>query len=147
MRLDTLVAKPEHLFPTNNTPFCGSPIYGMDTLAMEDAHSRDIENRVCENRRTPVENRAEVMPGEIICPDNIIRRTTTREVTGKHEALMSNSLSRWCPRGQSVDDAGEPIESPAVELLCVNIDEARQASKEGKIVKWRTAGESSEVIA
>jgi hypothetical protein len=34
-----------------------------------------------------------------------------------------------------VDDAGEPIESP-VELLCVNIDEARQASKEGKIVKW-----------
>jgi hypothetical protein len=45
-----------------------------------------------------------------------------------------------------VDDAGEPIESP-VELLCVNIDEARQASKEGKIVKWRTAGESSEVIA
>ena len=112
MRLDTLVAKPEHLFPTNNTPFCGSPIYGMDTLAMEDAHSRDIENRVCENRRTPVENRAEVMPGEIICPDNIIRRTTTREVTGKHEALMSNSLSMWCPRGQSVDDAGEPIESP-----------------------------------
>jgi len=34
-----------------------------------------------------------------------------------------------------------------VELLCVNIDEARQASKEGKIVKWRTAGELSEVIA
>jgi hypothetical protein len=146
MRLDILVARPEHIFATDLPKFSGSPIYGMDTLAMEDAVNRDIENRVRENKRSPVENRAEVMPGEIICPDNIIRRTTTREVTGKHEALMSNSLSMWCPRGQSVDDAGEPIESP-VELLCVNIDEARQASKEGKIVKWRTAGELSEVIA
>ncbi|MGA3200142.1 MAG: hypothetical protein ABSD89_12175 [Halobacteriota archaeon] len=33
------------------------------------------------------------------------------------------------------------------ETILVNIDEARQASKEGKIVKWRTAGELSEVIA
>lgn len=146
MRLDTLVARPEHIFATNLPKFSGSPIYGMDKLAMEDAHNRDIENRVRENQRTPVENRAEVMPGEIICPDNIIRRTTTREVTGAQHAILTNALGMWEPKGISVDDAGEPIESP-VELLCVSIADARQASKEGKIVKWRTAGELSEVIA
>ena len=140
MRLDTLIAKPEHIFDTGLTPFSGSPIYGMDTLAMEDAVNRDIENRVRENQRTPVENRAEVMSGEVICPDNILRRVTAREVTGRHEALNLCALSMWHPKGQ---DDGEAVPE---ERLCVSIADARVASEEGKIVAWRTAGELSEVI-
>lgn len=104
MRLDTLVARPEHIFLTDLTPFCGSPIYGMDTIAMEDAHNRDIENMVRENKRSPSENRAEVMFGEVICPDNIIRRITTREVTGVHDALNLCALAMWEPRGQDWEE-------------------------------------------
>ena len=141
MRLDTLIAKPEHIFDTGLTPFSGSPIYGMDTLAMEDAVNRDIENRVRENQRTPVENRAEILPGEIICKDNIVRRSTTREVTGKHEALNLCALSMWHPKGQDVE--GEAVPE---ERLCVSIADARVASEEGKVIMWRTTGELSEVI-
>ena len=124
--------------------FCGQPIVGLDELDMEVDQMRDTINRIASSSGTSIP--AEVMPGEMICADNVIRRTTTREVTGEQHSILTDRLAKWCPKGQDVDDAGEPIESP-VELLCVNIDEARQASKEGKIVKWRTAGESSEVIA
>jgi hypothetical protein len=110
----------------------------MDELAMEDAVNRDIESRVRDNQRSPVENQAEVMAGETICNDNIIRRETTREVTGTNQALLTNALSMWCPRGISED--------VPTELLCVNIEDARQASKDGKIVTWRTSGELSEVV-
>ena len=124
--------------------FCGQPIVGLDELGMEVDQMRDTINRIASSSGTSIP--AEVMPGEMICADNVIRRTTTREVTGEQHSILTDRLAKWCPKGQDVDDAGEPIESP-VELLCVNIDEARQASKEGKIVKWRTAGELSEVIA
>ena len=139
MRLDTLVARPEHIFLTDKPSFCGSPIYGMDELAMEDAVNRDIENRVRENQRSPVENQAEVMAGETICNDNIIRRETAREVTGKNSVLNLCALAMWSPKG--IDEEAVPV-----ELLCVNIDGARQASKDGKIVMWRTSGELSEVV-
>lgn len=139
MRLDTLVARPEHIFLTNNAGFCGSPIYGMDTLAMEDSHNRDIEARVRENQRTPVDNRAEVMAGETICADSIIRRETAREVTGKNSALNLCALAMWSPKG--IDEEAAPV-----ELLCANIEDARQASRDGKIVTWRTSGELSEVV-
>jgi hypothetical protein len=124
--------------------FCGQPIVDLDELGMEVDQMRDTINRIASSSGTSIP--AEVMPGEMICADNVIRRTTTREVTGEQHSILTDRLAKWCPKGQDVDDAGEPIESP-VELLCVNIDEARQASKEGKIVKWRTAGELSEVIA
>jgi len=140
MRLDTLVARPEHIFATDLPKFSGSPICGMDTLAMEDAVNRDIGNRIRENQRTPVENRAEILPGEIICKDNIIRRSTTREVTGRHEALNLCALSMWHPKGQ---DDGEAVPE---ERLCVSIADARVASEEGKVIMWRTTGELSEVI-
>jgi hypothetical protein len=118
--------------------FCGSPVVTLDELGMEVDQVRDTVNRIVSSSGTSIP--AEIMPGEMRCADGIIRRTTTREVTGEQHAILTDPLAKWHPKGQ---DDGEAVPE---ERLCVSIADARVASEEGKIVTWRTAGELSEVI-
>jgi len=90
--------------------FCGQPIVGLDELGMEVDQMRDTINRIASSSGTSIP--AEVMPGEMICADNVIRRTTTREVTGEQHSILTDRLAKWCPKRQDVDDAGEPFHCP-----------------------------------
>ena len=116
MKLDVLFAKEEHLFSINSPEFCGSPILGIDSLAVKDAANRFIEEAVRLGKNNPSPNTAEVLPGEEICPDNVIRRSTTAEVMG---------------------DAYYNREFEEKDATVVSIEVARLESGDGKMIMWR----------
>ena len=95
--------------------FCGQPIVGLDELDMEVDQMRDTINRIASSSGTSIP--AEVMPGEMICADNVIRRTTTREVTGEQHAIITDPLAKWEPRGTDVDDNVEEVKRSRVMIL------------------------------
>ena len=116
MKLDVLFAKEEHLFSINSPEFCGSPILGIDSLAVKDAANRFIEEAVRLGKNNPSPNTAEVLPGEEICPDNVIRRSTTAEVMG---------------------DTYYNREFEEKDATVVSIEVARLESGDGKMIMWR----------
>lgn len=64
--------------------FCGSPIVTMDSRAV------DIDNiveaaRIIEENKGGSTYTAEVMPGELVCTDSIVRRGTSAEALGYDE--------------------------------------------------------------
>ena len=119
MKLDVLFAKEEHLFSINSPEFCGSPILGIDSLAVKDAANRFIEEAVRLGKNNPSPNTAEVLPGEEICPDNVIRRGTTAEAMG---------------------DAYYNREFEEKDMKKVSIGVAQLASDSGELVCWRPDG-------
>jgi hypothetical protein len=122
IKLDNLIAREEHLFPTNLPSFCGVPIQGID----EEQAEVDL---VLEEVRLTVKNStgksipAEVLPGEEICKDNIIRRSTTAEAVGYDTYYNQEYTERNTKR--------------------VSIGVARLESLAGKLVSWRPNGMTS----
>ena len=65
--------------------FCELPIRSYDNFALELDVALDVQSTVLRNRAmgcSDIPNTAEIMPGELLCADNIIRRVTTAEATG-----------------------------------------------------------------
>ena len=113
-KLDILFAHHSRIGEAVGT-FCGSPIVKLDELGMEVDRQRDAVNIIANSSGTSIP--AEVMPGEMICADNVIRRTTTREVTGEQHAIITDPLAKWEPRGTDVDDNVEEVKRSRVMIL------------------------------
>ena len=62
--------------------FCGSPIRQMYTREMELDQIVDTDRTIEINRNTPPALAVEILPGELICDDRIVRRSTTSEALG-----------------------------------------------------------------
>ena len=115
--------------------FCGSPVYRADMLGMEVDREQEL-TALCGPARPYMDSYlspnepgygvilfsthdsvpAEVLPGETICADNIIRRTTTAEHRG--------------------DSFYAQLEENIVDGKLVSTEEARQASQQGAMVTW-----------
>ena len=84
--------------------FCGVPINSYDTFDLELDVALDSQNTILRNRAmgcSDIPNTAEILPGEKLCADNIIRRVTTSEVTGNGKyaegrAYGSEKLADLC---------------------------------------------------
>lgn len=64
--------------------FCGSPIVTLDERAIDIDLLIETARIIEVNRSLGVESSiVEVLPGEVICPDNIVRRSTTSEAVGE----------------------------------------------------------------
>ena len=62
--------------------FCGTPIRLYDPFDLELDDALDVQNVRLRNQAmgcSDSPSTAEVLPGEVVCPDNIIRRKTTVE--------------------------------------------------------------------
>lgn len=122
IKLDNLIARAEHLFPTTLPKFCGLPIYGLDAEAAE-ADLIVEEVRLTVKNSTGQSIPAEVLPGEEICADNIIRRTTTTEAIG---------YDNYYNQAYAEKDAKH-----------VSIGVARLEAAAGKLITWRPDGIST----
>jgi hypothetical protein len=80
IQLDVNYAREEHLGDIVGV-FCGSPIRTLDKRAVDAMEARDIQRTVLQKLDGP--NTAELLPGQEICSDNIIRRSTTAEARGE----------------------------------------------------------------
>ena len=84
--------------------FCGLPICSYDNLDLELDVALDVQRTVLRNRAmgcSDIPNTAEILPGEVLCSDYLIRRETASEVTGKGRyaegiAYGSEKLADWC---------------------------------------------------
>ena len=75
--------------------FCGVPINSYSNFAMELDVALDVQSTVLRNRAmgcSDIPNTAEIMPGELLCADNIIRRVTTAEAAGYDEFKEKNPV-------------------------------------------------------
>lgn len=99
--------------------FNGEPVRSYNPIDTEVRDARMTRMRVLISSGAGIP--AEVLPGEIICKDNIIRRTTAaaeREVVGTEESLTSTGST----------------------VKRVTLDEAKQLSDEGACIVWRPEG-------
>ena len=65
--------------------FCELPIRSYDNFDLELDVAIDSQNILLRNRAmgcSDIPNTAEIMPGEVLCADNVIRRVTTAEAVG-----------------------------------------------------------------
>ena len=75
--------------------FCELPIRSYDNFALELDVALDVQSTVLRNRAmgcSDIPNTAEIMPGELLCADNIIRRVTTAEAVGYDEFKEKNPV-------------------------------------------------------
>lgn len=115
IKIDNLVAREEHLFPTPYT-FCGLPIKGLDQEAAN-VDLIKLETRRLVKYSSGKSIPAEVLPGEMICADGIIRRGTTAEAVGY--------------------DTYHNQEYTEKDAKRVSIGVARLAATDGKLILWR----------
>jgi hypothetical protein len=88
--------------------FCGSPIVELDEIGMEVDVENELQSVIKNSTGTSIA--AEVLPGEEICTDNIIRRTTTAEAQGdayyKQEKAEENTQKISIAEAQVHYEAG-----------------------------------------
>ena len=75
--------------------FHGVPVQAYDTFDLELDEALDVQQTVLCNQVmgcSDVPNTAEVLPGEVLCADNMIRRTTTAEASGYDEFKEKNPV-------------------------------------------------------
>lgn len=65
--------------------FCGSPIRELYMREVELDDLVDVNRTIEANRKTPSTFTADLLPGEIVCTDGIVRRDTTSEAVGYDE--------------------------------------------------------------
>jgi len=87
--------------------FCDVPILAMDMFELDVDVALDSQRTVLINKamgcsETP--NTAEVLPGETICPDNIIRRTTTAEAIDYDKYMERKPVAMIVGAGRMVYD-------------------------------------------
>lgn len=95
--------------------FCNVPIITLDEEGMDADVQRDLSMRMRFSTGQSIP--AEVLPGEEICSDNIIRRSTTAEAIGYDTYHNQVAIEAGTQRG--------------------GINVARLASLAGKLVTWR----------
>jgi hypothetical protein len=117
--LDTLVVHNDRVEKVIGY-FCGSPIYALSTQEADFDAARYRRNIVLMNKElsdTQSEvSTAEVLPGELVCPDGIVRRGTTAEAIGDeyyNQAVSEENTQR------------------------ISIVEAQVHSDAGAVVTWR----------
>lgn len=110
MKLDSLIAHNDSVSEVVGA-FCGTPIYALAVSSMDMATERETRNAVLASKEfgeSP--NVAEVLPGEEICADGIIRRTTTAEAVGddyyKQEKAEENTQKISIAEAQVHSEAG-----------------------------------------
>lgn len=114
-KLDILTAHDDRVQRGNLVAsFCGSPIITLDELGIEVDEERELTRRLDASSHTSLP--AEILPGEGLCDDGIVRRTTTLEAQG--DAYYNRVAI----------EAGNKR---------VNITDARQASRDGQMVYYR----------
>lgn len=120
-RIDNLVAHDSRIDRESVGTFCGSPIFSMDEKGMD----ADVLAAVYVNVKVGKKQReeglvgttAEILPGEELCTDNIIRRSTTAEAIG-YDAF-------YAQQREKVVNAKE-----------VTLAQARKAAKAGAMITW-----------
>ena len=93
--------------------FCGVPINSYDTFDLELDVALDSQSIILRNRAmgcSDIPSTAEILPGEVLCADNIIRRETTTEATGKGmytegTAYGSEKLADLCVQSSVMTNA------------------------------------------
>jgi hypothetical protein len=120
-RLDNLVAHDSRVNHSDVTGFfCGSPVITMDEEGMDADVIAAVYVNVALGKAQRAEGLdsipAEVLPGEEICADNIIRRSTTAEAIG--EAFYAQ------------------LETNVVNGGRVTLEDAKSLSDEGAMLTW-----------
>jgi hypothetical protein len=95
------------------------PVYNWSTTDTQARELVFMQQRIRENKGTGIP--AEVLPGELICKDNIIRReiaAADRPITGIEEALTSTGAT----------------------VRRITIKEAAALAKKGASIVWRPEG-------
>lgn len=95
--------------------FCGIPVVTLDEVSVGTDIRDELRIRLGANTGKSIP--AEVLPGEEICADNIIRRSTTTEVIGYDTYHNQVAIEAGTERG--------------------GINVARLASLAGKLITWR----------
>lgn len=116
LKLDINETHSKNLSAGSVGSFCGSPIREMYTHEMELDQVVEVARQIEINRKLNPPSTVEVLPGELICDDNIVRRSSTAEAVG--EAFYSNYV---VPEGARK----------------VTMAEAKELAKEGALIEWR----------
>jgi hypothetical protein len=77
--------------------FCGQPIITLDTLGAEADDEADLHLRLMLSSHNSVP--AEILPGEVLCKDNVIRRSTAVEVIGYDTYHNQEQIEAGTQRG------------------------------------------------
>ena len=122
--------------------FCGTPIVTLDETGIRVDELRDTRRRVFLGKSSKSPSTAEVLPGEVICSDNLIRRVTTAEVTkqGRYaegKAYGSEKLADLCAlhaiMGSSENLRGHRSQSTPEEL-CAWLNAQEKCSFKHEVV-------------
>jgi hypothetical protein len=135
--------------------FCGTPILSYDGFGMDLDQALDVQQTVLRNQAmgcSDTPNTAEIMPGEMLCSDNMIRRATAAEVTGQgaHSAgtaYGSEKLAVLCDMysiaGSTENKRGGKRQSTPEEL-CAWLN---AMSKRSFTLSVKSEGGSKKIIA
>ena len=85
MRADVNYSHSKNIGESIGHDFCGVPINAYSIFDLELDVALDAQRTVLRNRAmgcSDIPNTAEILPGELLCSDNVIRRETTAEATG-----------------------------------------------------------------
>jgi hypothetical protein len=74
--------------------FCGVSIYRYSRFDLELDQALETQRTVLSNQASGIEfpNTAEILPGEVLCGDNVVRRVTTAEAVGYDEFKEKNPV-------------------------------------------------------
>ena len=94
--------------------FCGVPIRTYNNFDLELDVALDVQRTVLRNQAmgcSDTPNTAEILPGEVLCADNLIRRETASEVAGKGRyaegiAYGSEKLADLCAQFSIMTSTG-----------------------------------------
>jgi hypothetical protein len=92
LKLDNLYTHSKNVGPTYSHDglfaedvlgtFCGTPIVALDERAVDVDLLVEIGRTIEANKVSAQGNTAEVLPGELVCTDGIVRRETSAEAVG-----------------------------------------------------------------
>lgn len=119
MRTDVTYSHSKNIGEPIGHDFCGVPIRSYDRFDLELDHALAVQRTVLCNQATGINfpNTAEILPGEVLCSDNIVRRVTTAEaigydvyketepatyITGNGGFAYSPEENRWTREGGNV---------------------------------------------
>lgn len=92
--------------------FCGSPIRELYRHEVEIDQTVETARTIEINRRSNPPFTAELLPGEVICEDNVIRRGTTAEALGEvfyDYELPEGAVKVTIEKGRELAAAGQEI--------------------------------------
>jgi hypothetical protein len=89
MRTDVNFSHSKNIWEPIGHDFCGTPIRSYDKFDLELDQALDVQRTVLSNNASGIEfpSTAEILPGETLCSDNVVRRMTTAEAIG-YDAYM-----------------------------------------------------------